>query len=118
MFEPDQLPIGSIVNAIDATSGDLYIGGTFTANQGINNIVKYNYAQSNYSALGNIQINGSVSSLKMVGSSLFAGGNFTSTANGTTPPTNYFGKYDTQTQTWTPIPQVKSHNQVHDICKT
>ncbi|KAJ2955867.1 hypothetical protein NQZ79_g8209 [Umbelopsis isabellina] len=110
----NQLPIGSIVNAIEASSGDLYIGGTFTANQGSNNIVKYNYAQSNYSALGNIQLNGSVSSLKMVGSSLFAGGNFTSTANGTTPATNYFGKYDTQAQTWASLPQASFQNEVDD----
>lgn len=103
------------MNAIEASSGDLYIGGTFTANQGSNNIVKYNYAQSNYSALGNIQLNGSVSSLKMVGSSLFAGGNFTSTANGTTPATNYFGKYDTQAQTWASLPQASFQNEVHDV---
>ncbi|GAB5587580.1 hypothetical protein Unana1_02480 [Umbelopsis nana] len=100
----NQLPVGSIVNVIDASQGDLYIGGAFTTTQGSHSIAKYQYSTAQYTPLGAAQFNGSISSLLLSGSSLFAGGNFTSTANGTTPAISYFGKYDTQSNSWTPSP--------------
>jgi hypothetical protein len=106
---PDQLPVGSIVNVIDASQGDLYIGGAFTTTQGSHSIAKYQYSTAQYTPLGAAQFNGSISSLLLSGSSLFAGGNFTSTANGTTPAISYFGKYDTQSNSWTPSPPVSIH---------
>jgi hypothetical protein len=96
------------VRAIDASQGDLYIGGTLP--QQSSNLVKYQYATDQYSNLGNIQFNNSVSSLVMTGSSLFAGGNFTTVANGTTPAINYFGKYDLQGNTWSAAPSVSRWN--------
>ncbi|KAI8580309.1 hypothetical protein K450DRAFT_237864 [Umbelopsis ramanniana AG] len=98
----NQLAAGSIVRAMYASQGDLYIGGTLSQNG--SNLVKYQYATAQYSNLGNIQSNNSISSLVVSGSSLFAGGNFTTVANGTTPAINYFGKYDLQGNTWSAVP--------------
>lgn len=86
------------MKTIDASLGDLYIGGTLP--QKNSNLVKYQYATAQYSYLGNAQFNNSVSSIVVSGSSLFAGGNFTTVANGTTPVINYFGRYDLQGNAW------------------
>ncbi|KAG2184143.1 hypothetical protein INT44_009158 [Umbelopsis vinacea] len=100
----NQLPAGSIVRSMDASQGDLYISGTLSQNSSSSNLLKYQYATGQYSNLGNIQFTNSISSLVISGSSLFAGGNFTTVANGTTPAINYFGKYDLQGNTWSAAP--------------
>ncbi|OAD00485.1 hypothetical protein MUCCIDRAFT_113967 [Mucor lusitanicus CBS 277.49] len=98
-----QLPLGSTVYSIDASSGDvLYIGGQFTSNTnttaGYQNIVSYNNALGQLLPLQNTTLsaglNGKVSTLLLHATTLFVGGEF----NATTSP--HIAQYDTVQKTW------------------
>lgn len=78
------MPYASVVNALDATDGNLYIGGSFNSsrsNQTYQNIVEYDTTTKQLVALQGTGTNGAVTSLLRVQSDLYVGGSFTGLVN-------------------------------------
>lgn len=92
---------GSAVTAL-ATSGDVtYIAGNFTSTQA-NNIVAVNSQNSSVQALDD-GLNGSVWSIVLNGTSLFAGGIFNSSASGSGTGLNNVAVFNTTTNVWSSL---------------
>ncbi len=93
-----------------AISGDnLYAGGDFqttfdNAVINLNNVARYNTVTNTWSPLANNGLNGGVyGGLAISGDNLFAGGVFTQTFNGAVTNLNNIARYNTVTNTWSPL---------------
>ncbi len=93
-----------------AISGDnLYAGGDFSrtfddAVLNLNNVARYNTVTNTWSPLANNGLNGGVyGGLAISGDNLFAGGVFTQTFNGAVTNLNNIARYNTVTNTWSPL---------------
>lgn len=94
--------------AADA-AGKIYACGSFTGTSdgsvtGMNFIGRYDPVTSTWSPLANGGLNGSVSSVAIVGNFLYVGGSFTRTADLTIPNLNRIARYDLTTESWSPMP--------------
>ncbi|KAI7888659.1 cortical protein marker for cell polarity-domain-containing protein [Mucor mucedo] len=93
-----QLPAASTVTTLQSVGNQLYIGGSFRANDSYTNIVAYDF-EMGYLPFNNIGLNGMVSTSLLIGSQLVLGGLF----NNTEVPQQTLKNvaiYDTQTNTW------------------
>ncbi|RUS16566.1 cortical protein marker for cell polarity-domain-containing protein, partial [Endogone sp. FLAS-F59071] len=96
----EQLPFNAVVNTIDASSGDLYIGGRFTGSIDYNNIVKYTYTPTpKLVPLPSGGVNGNVSIITLINGDLFVGGSFQSTIAGSSAFNN-IARFNLQDNSW------------------
>ncbi len=98
------------VEAMAASGMTLYVGGLFkkTADGSVtnlNNIARYTCCLrgSGWSALPNNGLNGMVLALAVSGTTLYAGGRFTATADGSVTNLNHIAKYDATTNKWSAL---------------
>ncbi len=97
------------VSALVIQKGNLYVGGGFTATfdgavTNLNRVARYNLTTNSWSPLADNGVNGfGVYSLAMHGDNLYAGGDFTQTSNGTVTNLNSVARYNTLTNTWSPL---------------
>jgi trimeric autotransporter adhesin len=107
-----QLPLGlgGEVRAIVHTPDAVYVGGSFlfAGNVRVNNILKVDKATGVLSPLGSASLNGmngSVSTLALVGTDLFVGGSFTTASSETqnAMSANRIARWNTITGTWSPF---------------
>ncbi|KAL0096830.1 cortical protein marker for cell polarity-domain-containing protein, partial [Phycomyces blakesleeanus] len=103
----ETLPTKSIVRALDATDGDLYIGGTFTTiigtGTGYQNMVRFGQISKKLEPLQSNGLNGPVNALLRSGSDLYIGGNFTSLQGSPNTPLSYTAIYNTNANTWSAL---------------
>jgi trimeric autotransporter adhesin len=105
--------VDSAIHALALIGSDLYVGGEFWIQPGVNQsvmanrVAKFNTATNTWSALGSgggNGVNGDVRALAVIGSDLYLGGNFTqANVGGTTVSVNYVAKYNTATNTWSAL---------------
>ncbi|KAI8138683.1 cortical protein marker for cell polarity-domain-containing protein [Fennellomyces sp. T-0311] len=96
----DNVPYGSTVNALEASDGNVYIGGSFNATA-YENIVRLDAATQKLAALQGRGINGGVSSFMRKDNDLYVGGAFTGlAAAGDTSIFNNIVRYSTNDNTW------------------
>lgn len=92
--------------AADQT-GKVYSGGYFrktaSGTQTLNRIARWDPATNEWSALAGNGLNGDVEALIVVGNSMYVGGFFTATADGTVTNLNRIARYDLITNTWHPV---------------
>lgn len=92
--------------AADQT-GKVYAGGYFTktasGTQTLNRIARWDPATNEWSPLPGNGLNGDVEALMVVGNSMYVGGAFTATADGTVTNLNRIARYDLITNTWHPV---------------
>ena len=87
------------INALAVMGSDLYVGGSLSATAdgavtNLNNIAKYDTVGQVWTGLANSGIGGTVWSLAVIGSDLYVGGNFISTAAAPfVPNLNFIAKY-------------------------
>ncbi|KAB5581099.1 cortical protein marker for cell polarity-domain-containing protein [Coniochaeta sp. 2T2.1] len=92
---------GSAVNAL-ATSGDVtYVGGNFSSDAA-KNIIAINSKDSTTKALDG-GLNGEVLAMYLNGTSLFVGGSFSGTREGSVNGISNVAVYDTSKNTWSPL---------------
>lgn len=98
-----QLPPASTVTTLQSVGNQLYIGGSFRANDSYTNIVTFDF-EKGLLPFNNVGLNGMVSTSLLVGSQLVLGGLF----NNTEIPQqtlNNVAIYDTQANTWSGMNQ-------------
>ncbi|MBP6212249.1 MAG: hypothetical protein KA447_04340 [Pyrinomonadaceae bacterium] len=92
--------------AADQT-GKVYAGGYFrktaSGTQTLNRIARWDPAINEWSSLPGNGLNGDVEALIVVGNSMYVGGFFTATADGTVTNLNRIARYDLITNTWHPV---------------
>ncbi len=106
-------PVASLsVNALAISGDNLYVGGNFTrtfdgTTTNLNNIARYDLMADTWSSLAenglDIAFFNAVNALAISGNSLYVGGHFTSTFDGTTTNLNKIARYDLMTNTWSPL---------------
>ncbi|KAF7730690.1 hypothetical protein EC973_001639 [Apophysomyces ossiformis] len=103
----DNIPYLSVVNAMESSDGDIYIGGSFNSTPGVNttyqNIVRYDQATRRLMPLAKAGLNGPVSSFLRVGSDLYVGGSFSGSVVPDKQGLNSIARYDVKSQTWNAI---------------
>lgn len=103
-FHKDNIPYGSEVKALDATDGNVYIGGKFSSPAGSNatyqNIVRYDFATKKLVGLNNAGVNGPVMSFLRDDSHLYVGGSFSGLANGKGDGMNNIARYTIGQDAW------------------
>ena len=94
---------GFIVNVVAVhTSGTIFAGGNFTLPSGPTNIIAFQ--GGNLSPLANNGLNGAVTSLAIMGDSLFVGGAFTDTTSASgNGAFRGVVEYNVESQKWTPL---------------
>ena len=107
------------VNAIAVAGGELFVGGDFTSAGGIpaNRIARFDRAGRRWTSLGvagRNGTNGSVKSLVVSGTNLYAGGSFSGVAGG---PLAAIGvaRFDLSTSIWWPLSQTGPNAPVDAI---
>jgi hypothetical protein len=100
----DSLPRSSIVNYLDASTPDLFIGGEFNSTT-YTNIVRYSYSAAKMVPLASTGLNGAVNTLWVNGSHMFVGGNFSAAINASQVALNNLAMYDLSANAWNPIQQ-------------
>jgi hypothetical protein len=96
------------VTALAASGTDIYVGGNFTAagNIAVNRVARFDTATNTWSKLGTDGngVNGTVSALAVIGSTLYVGGDFTQASyGGTAVAVNHVARFDTATNTWSQL---------------
>ncbi|OKL59719.1 hypothetical protein UA08_05174 [Talaromyces atroroseus] len=89
--------IHSLVQSGDVT----YVAGNFSDST-LSNILSFN-SSGNATSLSGSGLNSYVQTLLMLNDTLYAGGNFTSTAQGGVQDLNYVAAYSTGSDTWSPL---------------
>ena len=111
-LKPLGLPPGNTVNGpVNATAADpngkVIVGGTFTKTAdgatNLNRIARYDPATKTWSPLANGGLNNNVETMIVVGETLYVGGSFTATADGTVTNLNRIARYNLTTNTWSPV---------------
>lgn len=100
----DSLPRSSIVNYLDASTPDLFIGGDFNTTN-FTNIVRYSYSTAKMTPLASTGLNGPVNTLWVNGSHMFVGGNFSAAVNASQLSLNNLAVYDLSASMWNSIQQ-------------
>ncbi|KAG0168481.1 hypothetical protein DFQ30_004716 [Apophysomyces sp. BC1015] len=100
----DNVPYRSEVRTMEASDGDIYIGGMFNTSSGTNtgyqNIVRYDKTSKKLVPLSKTGLNGPVSTFLRVGSDLYVGGAFSASVSADKPGLNNVARYDIKSQTW------------------
>ncbi|KAI9245222.1 cortical protein marker for cell polarity-domain-containing protein [Phascolomyces articulosus] len=104
----DNIPYASTVNALEASDGNVYIGGNFSSAAGAtatyHNIVRYDLTSKKLVALQGTGLNGAVSSFLRKDSDLYVGGTFTGlTAAGDKSKLNNVARYTISSDKWNPL---------------
>ncbi|KAI7858383.1 cortical protein marker for cell polarity-domain-containing protein [Circinella umbellata] len=100
----DNIPYASIVNALEASDGNVYIGGNFSFGNTYHNIVRYEKDSNKLVALQGTGLNGVVSSFLRKDSDLYVGGTFTGlAATGDTSKLNNVARYGISSNKWTTL---------------
>jgi N-acetylneuraminic acid mutarotase len=108
--------LNSTVYSLNITGSKLYVGGDFsrTANSSVTNlnrIARFDLSTNIWSALASDGVNGLVNGLASSGNDLYAGGFFTQTFDGATTNLNSIARYNTVTNTWSPL----AHNGLDNV---
>lgn len=93
----------STVNALDASDGNIYIGGNFSytsTNKTYQNIVLFDSAKNQLVPLTNNGLNGPVNALYRKNADLYIGGSFQSVASGAKMVLNNVARYNTNNGGW------------------
>lgn len=89
---------------MDATDGNVYIGGKFSSPAGSNstyqNIVRYDFATKKLVGLNNAGVNGPVMSFLRDDAHLYVGGSFSGLANGKSDGMNNIARYSIGQDSW------------------
>ena len=89
----------AIVNAVVWDSDKGYVGGTFSGN-GMSNVMSIS---NKASSLPNGGLNSNVQAMYLSGSTLYLGGNFSNTAQGSTNGLMNVASFDTENSKWMPL---------------
>jgi N-acetylneuraminic acid mutarotase len=97
------------VLTITATSTVLYVGGGFSQSHGgatsnLNHIARYGLASGVWSTLPNQGLNNSVSAFAIRGNTLYVGGSFIQTFDGSNTNLNRIAKYGLLSNSWSALP--------------
>jgi len=87
------------IHAVATIDNDIYVAGNFSGN-GISNIMK---VDDNVTALPDGGLNSEVQCMFQNGSTLYMGGNFTNTAEGTIEGLNSIAAFDASENTWSAL---------------
>ncbi|KAI8888712.1 hypothetical protein K501DRAFT_302145 [Backusella circina FSU 941] len=99
----EQLPTRSVVKTIQPSRDRLYIGGQFKGvNSTFSNIVSYQYNQG-FQPLAESGLNGNVTTSLLMDKTLYVGGNFNNTLNGSHRGLHNIAMYDTQSNAWSTL---------------
>jgi N-acetylneuraminic acid mutarotase len=114
--------LDSDVHALMVSGGDLYVGGKFIrtdsgAVTNLNHIARYDTTGGAWHGLSQ-GLNDVVSTLTMVGSTLYAGGLFTETGDGAVTNLGYIARYDTTAATWEALPHRGLNSWVYVMVAT
>ncbi|KAI9498129.1 cortical protein marker for cell polarity-domain-containing protein [Zychaea mexicana] len=101
----DNIPYASTVNALEASDGNVYIGGSFSSASGANttyhNIVRYDSSTERLAALQGTGLNGEISAFLRKDADLYVGGSFTGlAATGDTSRLNNIVRYSINSDKW------------------
>jgi hypothetical protein len=112
---PSQNGVNGAVFALMAMGTDLYVGGPFTAasdstlfNLSTQHIARWNIGSNNWSSLGSATqngVNGAVWALAVIGTDLYAGGEFNIASDSTQPgiSANQIARWSTTSNSWSPL---------------
>jgi N-acetylneuraminic acid mutarotase len=109
--------LNGFVNGLAVFGDNLYVGGNFTqtadgTTTNLGRIARYNLTTNTWFPVSGNGLNGTVNALVMVGTDLYAGGSFLATFDGTVTGLNRFARYDTLTDTWSPVTDLGLNNEV------
>lgn len=102
-YKLDNVPYMSTVNALDASDGNIYIGGNFSytsTNKTYQNIVLFDSTKNQLVPLTNNGLNGPVNAFYRNNADLYIGGSFQSVASGAKTVLNNVARYNTNNGSW------------------
>jgi N-acetylneuraminic acid mutarotase len=108
------------VHALMVSGSDLYVGGQFaqTGNAAVTNlgrIARYDTTGGTWHGLSNQGLSDGVSAIAMVDSTLYVGGQFTQTTDGSVINLGHIALYDTTSATWEALPNQGLSNWVYVV---
>jgi hypothetical protein len=115
--------LDNTVLALAVSGSDLYVGGYFAQTDDgtlttLGCIARYDTTAGTWNTLPNQGLGGGslpmpgVCALAVIGSDLYAGGNFTRTGDGTLTSLGRIARYDTAAGTWNALPNQGLNNDV------